>query len=66
MFDIGKIKKIRGTAYTCRGPPNTSNRIIESAKGEFLKYLPDVYFNVDNSKGLSPGNNFIKKSSMQE
>ena len=59
-LDVGKIKKIRGTAYTCRGPPNTSNRIIESAKGEFLKYLPDVYFTVDNSKGLSPGNKFIK------
>ncbi|CAL4081304.1 unnamed protein product, partial [Meganyctiphanes norvegica] len=53
--ESGKIKKIRGTTYTSRVAPTVGNRMMEAAKGEFLKYLTDVYFTVDNSKGASPG-----------
>lgn len=53
--ESGKVKKIRGIAYTSRVAPTVGNRMMEAAKGEFLKYLTDVYFTVDNSKGASPG-----------
>nr|CAG4641687.1 EOG090X05X4 [Eurycercus lamellatus] len=57
--DPGKIKKIRGVAYALRTSPTMTNRMIESAKGILLKYIPDVFILTDHRKGpasgLSPG-----------
>ncbi|CAF3007160.1 unnamed protein product [Rotaria sp. Silwood2] len=57
--DVGKIKRIRGVAYAMRVSPGLANRLIETAKGLLLKFLPDVYIYVDHQKGqnsgLSPG-----------
>ncbi|UJR22454.1 hypothetical protein I4U23_025512 [Adineta vaga] len=57
--DTGKIKRIRGVAYAMRVSPSLANRLIETAKGLLLKFLPDVYIYVDHQKGpnagLSPG-----------
>ncbi|GBM32031.1 RNA 3'-terminal phosphate cyclase-like protein [Araneus ventricosus] len=55
----GKIKRIRGYAYSVRVSPAMSSRIVDSAKGLLLKILPDVYIYADHCKreesGKSPG-----------
>nr|XP_045619769.1 RNA 3'-terminal phosphate cyclase-like protein [Procambarus clarkii] len=53
--ESGKIKRIRGISYTSRVAPTVANRMLDAAKGEFLKFLTDVYLTVENSKGSSPG-----------
>ena len=55
LTDPGKIKRIRGIAYAMRVPPTVCNRMIESAKGVFLKFLPDVYIVIDLQKGENAG-----------
>nr|CAG4636166.1 EOG090X05X4 [Eubosmina coregoni]SVE69793.1 EOG090X05X4 [Eubosmina coregoni] len=58
-IDPGKVKKIRGVAYALRTSPTMTNRMIESAKGILIKYIPDVFILTDHRKGpgsgLSPG-----------
>lgn len=55
----GKIKRIRGTAVAARVSPQMANRMIDSAKGLALQFIPDVYIYSDHNKGktsgLSPG-----------
>ncbi|CAF0793542.1 unnamed protein product [Adineta steineri] len=53
--DVGKIKRIRGVAYAMRVSPSIANRLIETAKGLLLKFLPDVYIYVDHQKGINAG-----------
>jgi len=53
--DPGKIKRIRGIAYSMRVSPSLANRLIETAKGLLLKFLPDVYIYVDHQKGQNAG-----------
>lgn len=53
--DMGKIKRIRGTAWAARVSPAMSNRIVESAKGVLLKFIPDIYIHTDSHKGASSG-----------
>lgn len=55
LTDPGKIKRIRGVAYAMRVPPTVCNRMIESAKGVFLRFLPDVYIVSDHLKGEAAG-----------
>ena len=59
VTDQGKIKRIRGVAWATRVSPVVANRVIESAKGELLKFIPDVYIYADhftgNKAGKSPG-----------
>ncbi|XP_073998338.1 probable RNA 3'-terminal phosphate cyclase-like protein [Rhodnius prolixus] len=51
----GKVKRIRGTAFSLRVSPAIVNRFIESAKGELLKFLPDVFISTDALKGQAAG-----------
>jgi len=53
--DPGKIKRIRGVAYATRVSPMTVNRIVESAKGVLLKFLPDIYIHTDHCQGSQSG-----------
>lgn len=53
--ESGKVKRIRGVAYSSRVAPIVANRVLDAAKKVFSNYLADVYFFVDNSKGKSPG-----------
>lgn len=53
--DAGKIKRIRGVAYATRVSPTVVNRIVESAKGILLKFLPDVYIHSDHCHGSQAG-----------
>ena len=55
MMDYGKIKRIRGTVFSLRVSPSISNRIVEKAKGVFIKFLPDVYLSVDHLTGQRAG-----------
>jgi len=56
VTDQGKIKRIRGVAWAVRVSPATANRVVESAKGELLKFLPDVYIYTDHFTGAKSGN----------
>jgi len=38
-----------------RVSPSLANRLIETAKGLLLKFLPDVYIYVDHQKGPNAG-----------
>ncbi|KAL1129327.1 hypothetical protein AAG570_013856 [Ranatra chinensis] len=53
--DIGKVKRIRGNVFSLRVSPAFSNRLIDSAKGECLKFLPDVFLTADHLKGEKAG-----------
>ncbi|XP_058798614.1 RNA 3'-terminal phosphate cyclase-like protein isoform X2 [Phymastichus coffea] len=53
--DSGKVKRIRGTACSLRVSPAISNRLVESAKGVLLNFIPDIYIHTDARKGVSTG-----------
>ncbi len=49
-IDEGKIKRVRGTAFTSRVPGIIATRMIDSTRGVFNNFLPDVWIGVDNFK----------------
>lgn len=51
----GMVKRIRGTSYALRVSPAISNRMVDTAKGVMLKFLPDVYINTDQCRGKQSG-----------
>lgn len=55
VLDPGKVKRIRGTAFALRVSPAISNRIVDSAKGVLLSFLPDIYIHTDHNKGQMAG-----------
>ncbi|XP_065203300.1 RNA 3'-terminal phosphate cyclase-like protein [Planococcus citri] len=55
VMDYGKIRRIRGTVFSLRVSPSISNRMVEKAKGAFLKFIPDVYLSVDHMTGQRAG-----------
>lgn len=55
VMDMGKVKRIRGTVYAVRVSPAIANRIVETAKGVLLNFLPDIYINTDHCKGDRSG-----------
>lgn len=56
LTDPGKIKRIRGIAYAMRVAPAICNRMVETAKGVLLKFIPDVYIVSDHQKAANAGN----------
>jgi RNA 3'-terminal phosphate cyclase-like protein len=48
--DEGKIKRIRGMAFTSRLPGSFSTRMVDACRGVFNNFLPDVWIAVDNFK----------------
>ena len=62
---IGKFKRVRGNAISCKIAPNSSARVAFAAKGLLHKLLPDVWIHTDthsmrhsknvNGCGPSPG-----------
>jgi len=54
-LDQGKIKRIRGVAWSARLSPAVPNRMIEAAKSVLLKFIPDVYIYSDHSTGGKSG-----------
>lgn len=55
LLDGGMVKRIRGTSYALRVSPAMSNRIVESAKGILLNFIPDVYITTDQLRGKNSG-----------
>ncbi|KAM8961479.1 RNA 3'-terminal phosphate cyclase-like protein [Pelodytes ibericus] len=55
LTDPGKIKRIRGVAYSVRVSPQIGNRIVESARSVLNLFLPDIYIYTDHLKGASSG-----------
>eukprot|EP00092_Neocalanus_flemingeri_P013688 GFUD01014761.1.p1 GENE.GFUD01014761.1~~GFUD01014761.1.p1 ORF type:complete len:379 (-),score=116.70 GFUD01014761.1:75-1211(-) len=56
VLDQGKIKRIRGVAWGVRVSPSVANRVVESAKGKLLQFIPDIYIYTDHMTGKSSGN----------
>uniref|UniRef100_A0A8C5H1T2 RNA 3'-terminal phosphate cyclase-like protein n=2 Tax=Gouania willdenowi TaxID=441366 RepID=A0A8C5H1T2_GOUWI len=55
LTDPGKIKRIRGVAYSARVSPQMANRIVDSARGILNQFLPDIYIYTDHMKGANSG-----------
>nr|ODN91659.1 18S rRNA biogenesis protein RCL1 [Cryptococcus depauperatus CBS 7855] len=55
FVDKGKIKKIRGVAYSTRVSPQFANRMVESARSILNRYIPDIYLYTDVYKGDDSG-----------
>ena len=51
VLDQGKIKRIRGVAWGVRVSPSVANRVVESAKGKLLQFIPDIYIYTDHMTG---------------
>ncbi|KAG9287342.1 hypothetical protein G9A89_023713 [Geosiphon pyriformis] len=51
----GRIKRIRGIAYSTRVSPQMANRMVESARSVLNRYIPDVYIYTDVFKGEQSG-----------
>jgi len=55
LIDFGKVKRVRGTAVSCRIPPSSSARVAHSAKGVMHRLLPDVWIHTDVNSGSRGG-----------
>jgi len=55
ITESGKVKRVRGVAVAARVSPQMANRLIDTSKGQLLKFLPDVYIYSDHTKGKSSG-----------
>jgi RNA 3'-terminal phosphate cyclase len=53
LTDPGLIKRVRGTSITSRVPATSSSRAATTAKGCFLKLLPDVQIATSSHSGRS-------------
>lgn len=53
------VKRIRGIAFSTKVSPQTSNRLVDGARGVLNSLLSDVYIFTDHMSGapsgLSPG-----------
>ncbi|KAL7549785.1 hypothetical protein ACHAWF_015641 [Thalassiosira exigua] len=47
LVDFGKVKRVRGTAVSCRIPPSSAARVAHAAKGVMHRLLPDVWIHTD-------------------
>ncbi len=56
LTEEGKVKRIRGVAFAARTSPQICNRMVETMRGVFVDFIPDVWVHSDHSKaGLSAG-----------
>ncbi|OCF75925.1 18S rRNA biogenesis protein RCL1 [Kwoniella mangroviensis CBS 8886] len=55
FLEKGKIRKIRGVAYSTRVSPQFANRMVESARSILNRYIPDIYLITDVYKGDDSG-----------
>ena len=47
LTSFGRVKRVRGTAASCRVPPSSAARVAHSAKGVLHRLLPDVWIHTD-------------------
>ncbi|KAF6725925.1 RNA 3'-terminal phosphate cyclase-like protein [Oryzias melastigma] len=55
LTEPGKIKRIRGVAYSVRVSPQMANRIVESTRAVLNQFIPDIYIYTDHMKGANSG-----------
>lgn len=55
FLEEGRIKRIRGIAYSARVSPQTTNRVVEAARSVLNRYIPDIYIYTDAYKGAESG-----------
>lgn len=55
LTDEGMVKRVRGVAYSCRMPPQTSNRLVDGVRGMLNDLLADVYVFTDHMSGAAAG-----------
>ncbi|KAI4816879.1 hypothetical protein KUCAC02_009179 [Chaenocephalus aceratus] len=55
LTDPGKIKRIRGVAYSVRVSPQMANRLVDTARGVLNKFIPDIYIYTDHNEGANSG-----------
>eukprot|EP01091_Cochliopodium_minus_P015712 TRINITY_DN5676_c0_g1_i1.p1 TRINITY_DN5676_c0_g1~~TRINITY_DN5676_c0_g1_i1.p1 ORF type:complete len:419 (-),score=89.89 TRINITY_DN5676_c0_g1_i1:28-1245(-) len=55
LIEPGKIKRIRGIAFTLRVSPILSNRIVDGSKQILMDYTQDIYIYSDHCKGEVAG-----------
>lgn len=55
LLESGMVKRIRGTAYALRVSPAMANRIVETAKGVLLNFIPDIFITTDQLRGKQSG-----------
>jgi len=56
FIDQGKIKRIRGTAYTLKVSPAFANRMVDSCRATLNQFISDIYIYTDHRKGAESGN----------
>jgi len=47
----GKVKRVRGVAYTSKVTPQFAAKMVDSARGVLNDFLPDVWIYTDHAKG---------------
>lgn len=50
LTDEGKVKKVRGIAYSCNVNPTLATRMIDTIRNVLNDYLPDVWIHCDHYK----------------
>uniref|UniRef100_A0A3P8UK53 RNA 3'-terminal phosphate cyclase-like protein n=1 Tax=Cynoglossus semilaevis TaxID=244447 RepID=A0A3P8UK53_CYNSE len=55
LTETGKIKRIRGMAYSVRVSPQMANRIVDSTRAVLNQFIPDIYIYTDHMKGANSG-----------
>jgi len=55
ILNEGKVKRVRGVAYTTRVSPQFAARMVDAARGILNDFLPDVWIYSDHCKGTACG-----------
>jgi RNA 3'-terminal phosphate cyclase-like protein len=55
LLEEGRVKRIRGVAYTTRCSPQMGNRMVDKARSILNNFIPDVYIYTDHYKGKDSG-----------
>lgn len=58
--EVGRVKRVRGIAFTSKIPQSFANRIVNKVRGVLNNFLPDVWIGIDSHKdknleNISPG-----------
>lgn len=56
FIDPGKLKRIRGTAFSMKVSPAFVNRMVDASRGVLNQFLSDIYIYTDHVKGTQSGN----------
>ncbi|XP_066916012.1 RNA 3'-terminal phosphate cyclase-like protein [Clytia hemisphaerica] len=56
LTDPGKLKRIRGTAFSMKVSPAFVNRMVDSSRKILNQFLSDIYIYTDSVKGAQSGN----------